>query len=136
MKYAEMHNNVIVTLRSAPYPSAPAEPVTIAVPDEVELGWVRAQDGTFSPGPAALRAQERAALAAQFMAEPDSFLGPFFNLFQSITPLLDAHRDAAAELLIRSSAAPAWFTPEEQADFAQKRDDYADAVHDLTKLNA
>ena len=134
MKHAELRDGVVMTLRSAPYPEH--DPITIEVPDEVELGWIALQDGAWAPGPVALRTTARAQLRADFMAEADAFVGPFFTLFQAITPLLDAGRDAAAELLIRSAAAPAFFTDLERASFEDKRDEYADKIAALPPLPA
>ena len=37
MKYVELTNGVVVTVRSEPYP--PNNPLTITAPDEVECGW-------------------------------------------------------------------------------------------------
>lgn len=132
MKHAELHNNVVVTLRSAPYPEV--NPQTIEVPDHVELGWISTSDGGWEPGPIALREQSRADLQAEWQAEPETFLAPFLLVQREVAALLNQNRDLAAELAVRAVVAPAFYTAEERLAFEELRDRYADKIHDLPKL--
>lgn len=47
MKYVELTNGVVVTVRSEPYP--PNNPLTIAAPNEVECGWIKNGDEWIAP---------------------------------------------------------------------------------------
>ena len=47
MKYVELTNGVVVTVRSEPYP--PNNPLTIAAPNEVECGWSLANGNWIPP---------------------------------------------------------------------------------------
>lgn len=75
MKYVELSNaNVVVTVRSAPYP--PDAPTTIEAPDNVECGWVKqGMNWVKSPELVAQEtaAAEKAALKASVKAKYAEF---------------------------------------------------------------
>lgn len=128
MKHAEVQNDVIVTVRSAPYPAI--NPITIEVPDEVECGWRRV-NGQWQPARREILRQELRELWAGL---PSWIQGPYGAHFTTASRHLDAHQDQLALDLVQYLPALSTYDEAEAATFGIQRLALAAKIREIVDL--
>jgi len=129
MRLAHIENGEVVNVSLAPDDYVlPDDGSQMLEADALAAGLLR----RVRPGEA--REQARQALRDQWASLPAWIRGPYHAAFVSVAQLLDSSEDDAAEALIRLAPPMPGFSLDQLGEFAELREQLADAIADLPAI--